>query len=163
MAENLLLWASRKANQLFKGLCLHRSCVWHRVNHRGFCFPADINNDTYNFLLAQGSHKSLSIREMSNYLLNPARCSDWVKYWLPRFKGSLCHQMWTWASYFLGTVQIKWIGDKMLCAGRRGTKKGTTVRAGCLRNKHLSLEPVDLECGCYWWFEGEFYYKKKVN
>lgn len=96
-----LLWISRKANLLFTDLCSHHSWIWHRVSHRGFCFPADINNDTYNFLLVQLSHKHLSIREMANYLLNLTLCLDWVKYWLPRLKGKLYHWTWTLASLFL--------------------------------------------------------------
>lgn len=41
------------------------------------------------------------------------------------------------------------------------TKKGTKFRAGWLRSKHLSLDPWDLECGYYWWLEGEFSRKKR--
>lgn len=105
VSEGSLLWISRKANLLFTDLCSHHSRIWHGVSHRGFCFPADINNDTYNFLLVQLSHKHLSIREMANYLLNLKLCLDWVKYWLPRLKGKLCHWTWTLASPFLGAFK----------------------------------------------------------
>lgn len=91
----------------------------------------------------QLSHKPLPIRETANYLLNPALCLDWVKYWLWKFKGNPCHQTWTWASDFLGAVEIKWLGDRILDVGI-GEKEGDKTRAGWLRSKCPSLEPLSL-------------------
>lgn len=163
MAKDSPLRTSRKTNLLFADCCLHHSRIWHGVNHRGFCFPADINNDTYNFLLVRLSHKHLSIREMANYLLNLALCLAWVKYWLPKLKGNLCQQTWTWASYFWGAIQIKRIGEYGCCVTARGQRTGQKKKGNRLfcriRSKWLSLKPWVLEHDCNWWLEGEFCYK----
>lgn len=65
----------------------HHSRIWHRVNHSGFCFPADINNDTYNFLFVQLTLQCLSIGEMANYLLSLVLCLNQVKHWHLKVQG----------------------------------------------------------------------------